>query len=474
MKKVAIIGSGISGLSAAYELKKKMEEGEDLDYVLLEASDSLGGVIVTEKVDGFLIEGGPDSFVSTKPQTIELASELGIGDELLNSSEENKGTFILSGGTVHRLPEGIMTMVPTKIEPFLKTKLISWPGKLRAAMDLVIPPKRNGEEESLAQFVKRRLGTEILDKIAEPLVAGIHASDPDRMSLKSTFPQFIRMEQDHGSLIKGSLALMKKAEEAKAKAQPGAEQRPKRTFFMSFKGGMQELTDTLASKLDREKLLTNRKVLKITHDGKKSCYEIGLGRQGSIFADAVIIAAPAHAAAHMLAEVDQTLAEKLEEIPYVDSATISLGFKNESLGGRPLVGFGVIIPLAEKRKLMAATWCSNKWAYRAPQGSFLVRGFVGGAKNQEYVNMDDESLIKLVRDELADLIGVTGEPQVARVFRWRKGLAQYTIGHAERVTMIENRVASYPGLFLAGSAYKGVGISDCIRTGQEAAKAACK
>ncbi len=468
MKKIAIIGGGISGLSAAYTFQKEEGVGKNFDYVLLEASNHLGGVVITEKVNGFLIEGGPDCYISTKPEVIKLANELGMGDRLLNSSEENKGPYIFSSGKLHELPEGIMTMVPTKLKPFLKTKLISWPGKLRAALDLIIPPKRNNDEESLGQFVRRRLGKEILDKIAEPLVGGIHASDPETMSLKSTFPRFIEMEKEYGSLIKGSLAVMRKAKEARKKAAVSSPKGPGRTFFMSFAGGMQELADTLVANLDKDKVLTGKKVDKIRFDKKNNGYKIDLAGGESLLADAVIVAAPAFAAAQMLEEVDGVLSQGLGEISYADSATISLGFKRENLRNIPK-GFGVIVPLAEGRRLMAATWSSNKWASRAKEGFFLARGFVGGSRNQKYVNLEDKDLIKLTQEELKIIAGIDAEPEVTKIYRWRKGMAQYTIGHAQRVAKIEDRASKLSGLFLAGNAYHGVGLSDCIKGGQEVA-----
>ncbi len=471
MKKVAIIGGGISGLSAAYSFKKRASQEKNFDYVLLEKLNRIGGTIITERVNGFLVEGGPDCFVSTKPQVIELANELGIGNRLLNSNEEKKGTFILSRGKLHELPEGLMTMVPSQLGPFLKTKLISWPGKLRIALDLVIPPKRTSNEESLSEFVRRRLGREVLEKIAEPLVGGVHAGDPDKMSLKSTFPRFIEMEEEYGSLIRGTLAMLKKAKETSGKTPSDLLKRPPRTFFMSLHEGMQELTDTLLNGLDRDKVLTGNEVQRIVWDKKKNRFEISVGQGESFMADTVIVAVPAFAAARMVRELDELLAQKLSEIPYVDSATISLGFKNENLGVCPQ-GFGVVIPLAEKKRLMAATWSSNKWAFRAGEGFFLARGFVGGARNQEYVRLDDQSLLKLVQEELKGIAGINGQPEVVRIFRWGKGMAQYTVGHSQRVAEIETRASARPGFFLAGNAYHGVGLSDCIKSGKEAANAA--
>ncbi len=469
MKRLAVIGGGISGLAAAYMLQKELDAGRNLDYMLLEAGDRLGGVIVTEKINGFLIEGGPDCFISTKPQVIQLANELGIGDQLINSSEENRGTYIYSDGTLHELPDGVMTMVPTKLGPFLKTDLISWPGKLRAALDLVIPRKRNGEEESVAQFVTRRLGKEILDKIAEPLVGGIHASDPETMSLESTFPRFIEMEKEYGSLIKGSLASMQKARQAKAKTASKRPPGPRRTFFVGMKGGLQQLTDMLASRLQADRIMTGTKVESIRkQDGG---YLIHLADRKPILADAIVLATPAFASAQIVGELDKSLAGELDQIPYVDAATISLGFNKADLKAVPR-GYGVIVPLAANRRLMAATWSSNKWANRAEEGYFLVRGFVGGSRNQQYVDLDDQALIDLVREELKIIAGIEAEPHVTRIFRWRKGMAQYTMGHTKRVAEIQRRCSSWPGLFLAGNAYHGVGLSDCIKHGQEAAKAA--
>jgi oxygen-dependent protoporphyrinogen oxidase len=401
VKKVAIIGGGITGLSAAYSIKKAIESGADIDYVVLEKSSRLGGKINTLRTeDGFIIEGGPDCFVSTKPWVFELARELGCEDRLIGSNDRNKKTYVLVNGKLRELPDGIMMMVPTKIKPFITTDLFSWFGKMRMAMDLLIPKKKESGDESLASFVNRRLGKEALDRIAEPLVAGIHAGDPDTMSLAATFPNFLEMEQKHGSLIKGMLTAMKKrptgqgsqgplgtqtvtkpktqttaqtaSTEMKGETCPAGhgnapESKPKRTFFMSFKGGMADLIDALYDALDKDKIVYDATVSRVEETTKPggALYKLHMANGDILEADAVIMAMPASATANILQDIDRPLSDVLRDIPMVSSATVTMAFRKKDLN-HDLKGFGFVVPSVEGRKIMATTWtkeCLNtQWA----------------------------------------------------------------------------------------------------------------
>ncbi len=467
MKKVVVIGGGITGLSAAYMLQKAVESGKQVDYLLVEKDDRLGGKIWTEQIDGYTVEGGPDCFLADKPGCFDMARETGIEDRIIGSNEASKKTYVFADNRLNRLPDGLMGLVPTKLVPFALSPLISWPGKIRMAFDLFIPKKQGDEDETLGSFVKRRLGKEALDKIAEPLIGGIHAGDPDKMSLKATFPRFIQMEQNYGSLLRAMLAARGKMPKPKP-PEPG---KPKRTFFMSFVGGMGELTDTIAAKLDPKKVLTGKTV---THIDKNTGggYLVHIEGMEPIAADAVILTAPAHEAVKVVEGLDKAMADNLAGIPQATSATVNLAFRRSDVN-TSLEAFGFIVPISEGRKIKAGTYSSTKWDYRTPDNDHvLIRAFVGGAMNQELVFQDDEVLLKMVLDELKDIVGLTASPVMHRIFRWVKGMPQYTIGHLDRVAAIEARTAANPGLYVVGGSYRGVGVPDCINVGKKAAEGA--
>jgi oxygen-dependent protoporphyrinogen oxidase len=473
LKRVVVIGGGISGLSTAYYLRQKaLRAGVDIEVMLIEKERTFGGCIVTEKADGFVIEGGPDCFLSEKPWTIRLCEDLGLAHRLLCTNEENRRVFILSRGTLHELPEGFMLMIPTSFTPFLKSSLISLPGKLRMAVDLFLPRKRSGEEESLAQFVRRRLGNEALEKIAEPLVAGIHAGTPETMSLISTFPRFIQLEEEYRSLILGMMARKRKARQL-AQRHSG----PKRTMFMALVGGMMELTDALSTRLDERSLLSHKKVVRIHRRGDSDphhpTYEVHVEGGETMRANCVILATPVHVTAGLLKEMDETLSEVLSSIPSVSTATISLVYRGNEIH-HPLNGFGFIVPRTEKRKVMASTWTSTKFTHRSPPGFVLLRAFVGGAQNEDLLNVDDEPMIEMVREELRDIMGITADPILTRIYRWEKSMPQYRLGHAQKLAQLEEGLLRYPGLYITGCAYRGIGISDCINDGEITAEKTLK
>lgn len=467
MKKIVVIGGGITGLSAAYEVQQAKEKGAAVDYLLVEKDDRLGGKIFTEKKDGYILEGGPDCFLSDKPWVAQMSEKIGITNRMIPSNDASKITYVYADKKLQRLPDGVMSLVPTKLVPFALSSLISWPGKIRMAFDLLIPKKKTDEDETLGSFVTRRLGQEALDKIAEPLIGGIHAGDPDQMSLKATFPRFIQMEQNHGSLIKAMLAGKKNMPKPKP-PEPG---KPRKTFFMTFKEGMAELTDTIAGNLDKSKILTGKTVEKISKDaeGKYTVYIEGMD---PVVADAVIVTAPAHEAAEIVKDLDAELYKNLAGIPLATSATVNLAFKRSDVN-ETLEAFGFIVPLSEGRKVKAGTYSSTKWDYRTPSDEYvLIRAFVGGAKNQELVYQEEDALLKMVLSELKDIIGLKAQPVMHRIYKWIKGMPQYTIGHLDRVAQIEARTAANPGLYVVGGSYRGVGVGDCINVGSQAAKKA--
>ncbi len=464
MKRLVIVGSGIAGLAAAYfVLEKAKKIGESIHLHLLDEKDRVGGCILTEKVNGFVIEGGPDCFLYEKPWALALCEKLGLGDRILNTNE-NRRIFILSNGKLHELPEGFMLMVPTSFTPFIKSSLISWPGKIRMAMDLFIPKKKSDEEESLADFVRRRLGEEALEKIAEPLVAGIHAGTPETMGLGSTFPRFIQMEKEYGSLIRGMLARRKMALQWQKRGGP------KRTMFLSLKDGLGEWVDSLREKIGKERISLKKKVvgLRRTEEGD---YDIQLSDGTSLETDSIILATPSFITAKIVEEMDSKLSEILLTIPYVSSATVSLAYHRSQIH-HPMDAFGFIIPRSEKRKIMASTWTSVKFNYRAPEDHVLLRVFVGGVNNEQLVDLDDDEMLRMIQEELKDIMDVEGDPILTRIYRWEKSMPQYLVGHLEKVARIEERTNLQPGLFLTGCAYKGIGISDSVHDAEIVAEKA--
>ncbi len=472
MKRVVIIGGGIAGLAAAYSLREHQGGGPPFEIVILEKNERLGGNIKTERTGGFLIEGGPDCFLSEKPWAMELCKRVGLADKLLATNEAYRKTYVLSGGKLHVLPEGVILMVPTKIMPLAYSTLISWPGKLRMAAELFIPKKKDDKDETLGSFVRRRLGREVLDKIAEPLVAGVHAGDPETMSVRSSFPKFVQLEQEHGSLIRGMLKKMALMKKSSAGAAKGAGPKKRVTMFMTLRDGLSELIETLSNSLSKspdDKIRTKVKVRSVEKTGKG--YAVSIEGGETLEADSVIVAAPAWVAASVLKSLDPVLEKELLSIPYVSTATISLGYRKSDIK-HPMDGFGFVVPKTEGRRIMAASWVSRKFDHRAPEGSVLIRCFVGGSKNSELVSVDEKEMVRMVRQELREIMGIEAEPVLARVFKWNASMPQYTVGHEERIASIEARVARYPSLFITGSAYHGIGISDSVRNGEIVAKKA--
>lgn len=479
MKKVIIIGGGAAGLGAAYKVRRAAAAGHDVDCVLIEKDDRLGGKLATEIVPDpeggeYVVDGGSDAFVSTKPAVARIARMLGIGEEMVPAREENKKTLIVKRGRLIELPDGIMMFAPTKLLPLATTSLYSWPGKFRMAMDWFLPRKERWAEgetaqqhdETLEEFVVRRMGREALDRVAEPLVGGVHASDPGQMSLAATFPNFLEMEQEFGSLVRGFLNERKKREEMKKKFPPKPGAKPW-AFFNTFHRGMQDLTDAMADAVGRERILTGAAATIIERAGDG--WRVTLGNGEVVEGDALIIATEAWAATRLMRDVDAAIADLLGEIPCSSSATVSMAFRAEDCPFDQ-TWFGILSPLVEERPLLAVTLSSAKWPDRAPEGRVLLRGFIGGPQNQHLLEAPDEELVETVRLQLVDLLKVRAdaEPIFTRVYRWNGGMPQYTIGHLDRVDEIERRTGEIAGLALAGGAFRGVGIPNCIESGERA------
>jgi oxygen-dependent protoporphyrinogen oxidase len=469
MPKIIIIGGGIAGLAAAVHLKAGAKAyDKTVEVLLLEKNNRIGGKFLTEKHDNFLIEAGPDSFLPEKVWTVNLAKHLGLEQEMLPSNDRFKGTFIYSNNKLHSLPEGVMLMVPTSFWPMAKSSLITWPGKMRMGMEVFVPRRSNADDESLASFVTRRLGRECLEKIAEPLVAGIHTSNPDNMSVLATFPRFVQMEQKSGSLILGMLASMKSRPHATLSGPPPKPGQPKMTYFMSFKNGMETLSRACAGYIGESSIRMGASVKSV--EPKNKGYRVVLDSGESLEADQVMIASASYDAAEMVKGFDSNLAAQLNKIEWSSSATVSIAFRREDIKV-PLKGFGFIVPRNEGKKINAATYSSIKWSFRAPDDHVMIRAFVGGGHHEELVHeLDDAGMVKMVLEEFNGIVGLKADPQVSRVYRWLKGMPKYTVGHLDRVSLINRTLSTHPGLHLIGCSYKGIGIGDCVHEAEVAAE----
>lgn len=463
---VAIVGGGISGLATAYYLQRQAErEPRPLRYTLLERSNRAGGKIITEQIAGFgdrpfVVEGGPDSFITQKPWAMQLARELGLEERILGTNDHLRKTYVLNRGKPTPLPDGVLMIVPTRFLPFALSPLISPLGKLRMGLDFFIPAKRDDEDETLADFIRRRLGDEALDKIAEPLMSGIYNAEAERQSLLATFPRFRDIEKRHGSLIRGMLAA-KRSPKPAAAAPNGAPPKPV-SMFTSLHDGTQELVDALSAQLTGD-IRLGVAVTALAAQPDRSGYRLTLDDGTALVARQVVLATPAFVSAGLLRPLSPGAADLLASIRYVSTGTISLGFRRDEVA-HPLNGFGVVIPRSERRPINAITWSSTKFNHRAPDGHVLLRVFFGGSRNPQMVDRADEELLAIVRSELDALLGIRAEPVFHRLFRWRNATPQYDAGHLQRVTAIEAALPT--GIYVTGSPYRGIGIPDCVHQAQ--------
>jgi oxygen-dependent protoporphyrinogen oxidase len=483
MPHVTIIGGGIAGLATAFYLQKKSREiGAAINYTLVESDSCFGGKITTDVVNEFVIEGGPDSFITQKPWGMQLCHDLGLTDRLIPTNDDRRNIYVLDKGKLVPFPGGYRLTVPTEFIPFVTSPLISPLGKLRMGLDWVIPPRRDKGDESLANFIRRRLGSEALDKIAGPIMAGIYVADPERLSLQSTFPMFAEMEQKYGSLIKAMRASKQASASGNAHHNTSGQQSAVggrfQAMFTSLRGGMGELVEALVAQLEGDlrpgcrvsdlrylspgfEVLLDSQSSGATHPAsERSASPLGFKT------DAVVLAVPAYNAAALVEPIEPQLAAQLKKIRYVSTATVSLGYHCADLPpDYGLNGFGFMIPKSEKRPILACTWSSTKFDHRAPADGVLVRLFIGGDGQDHLVDsLSDAELIDLARTEFASIMDLPVEPAVQRVFRWTKGNPQYDVGHLDRVMEMEQLAAKIPGLYLTGSAFRGIGIPDCVKS----------
>ena len=450
---VAVIGAGVAGLATAYELSR-----QGLSFVVLERSARRGGVILSERIEGFTIDAGPDSLLVQKPEGIRLCEELGLGDRLV-ATLPPRVAYIQRGGRLHPLPAASVLGVPTQLAPFARSELFSWPGKMRMAAELFMPRRRDGSDESIGAFMTRRFGREAAAYLAEPLLAGIHAGDVDRLSLAALFPRFVEAERTHGSLIR--------AFRAAAAARAGG--RDAESAFRSLPGGLSELVDALVKAIGCANVRTAAAVAAVDGSGP---FQVRTGGH-DVTARAVVLATPAYATASILESRDPELSRLCAAIRYSSVATVALAFDRGDVR-HPLDGSGFVVPRSEATGILAASWLSSKWPGRAPEGRVLLRTFMGGARDPDVLQRDDRALVTMSIEALRPLLGIERMPSLARVYRWERANAQHEVGHLDRLAAIETRLAQHPGLFVTGSGFRGVGIPDCIADARATARAVAR
>ena len=470
--RIVIAGGGIAGLTAAYRLGLARCQGAPIDEALVEAGDRVGGVIHTDHMDDCLVETGPDSFLREKPEAAALARELGLGDQLIGSNDVAHRTYMLHKGKLEPFPEGLMLMVPTRAWPVLSTPLIPLGSKITMAREWLLGRAPGGPapggDESVHEFITRHLGRGMLDNVTEPLLAGVYGGDPAELSAHSVLARFHQMEEEYGSLTRGALALGRKM----AGARQGS-------IFVTLRAGLGSLIGALTGVIGRDRIELRKRLVSIearsgcrqeTRDDVPHRYRLVFQDGSSREADSVILALPAWASAEVLAGLDRRLSGELANIPYNSALTVAVAY-NGRVRARLPRGFGFLVPRAERRSLLACTFVHAKFEDRAPANRALLRCFLGGSRQPEILEASDDQILHVVRSELRSILGLTDDPLFCRIYRWPRAMAQYTVGHGERLRAITGRVREHPGLYLAGNAYSGIGISDVIRTAETAARA---
>ena len=458
MIRIAIIGGGISGLAAAFEAEQRRAAGAEIEYVLYESSSQLGGVLRTEHVDGCVVEAGPDSFVTEKPWAADLCRAVGLGEQLIGSNDADRKTYILVRGRLVEMPDGLMFLVPTKILPTGLSPLFSWTTKLRMLREFFHPPRPVNQDESVAAFVTRHYGSEMVDRLADPLLSGVYGGEAANLSVPAVLPRFAEMERTHGSLGRAMLAARKHMAAGGHNSPP--------PLFTSLLNGMQQLTETVASRLKPSSLRTNAPVNAI--QAEAGGWVVSAGLQSDHF-DGVVIALPGSAAADVLRLANADLSAELAAIQYTSSITVGMGYDHEVRRSLP-PGFGFLVPRSEGKRLLAATFVHNKFPHRAPEDRALLRCFFAGSNAENVWPLTDRQIVENVRNELQQIIGLRAEPLFARVYKWKSAMAQYGVGHLDRLARIEKLRSQLPRLALAGNAYRGIGVPDCVRSGREAVR----
>ncbi len=444
---VVIVGGGIAGLSAAFELHKRGRS-----FVLLERSGRTGGVIFSERVGDLVVDGGPDSILTQKPEGIALCKELGLADRLV-PTKPPRLAYIQRAGRLHALPANSVLGIPTQVGPFLRTPLFTWHGKLRMGAEIFVPARTDDRDESIGAFIRRRFGDEAVTYLAEPLLAGIHAGDVDRLSIRALFPRFVETERAQGSLLRAF-----RRQRASMPPQPDG-------VFRSLPGGLSELVQALTAALPRASVRLDTAAARLS----RAPFAVVTHEDARYAARAVVLTSPAYVTGSLLREIDAELARLCSDIPYVSSGTVTLAFPRTAVA-HPLNGSGFVVPRVERTGIMAASWLSSKWPHRAPEGQVLMRVFVGGARDPDALGKRDDELVTVALDALRPLLGISGAPTFTRVYRFERRNAQHEVGHLDRMAAIERRLELTPGLFVTGSGFRGVGIPDCVADARATAR----
>jgi len=483
MLRIAVIGGGISGVSCAYFLKEQLgKQSLPCEIKIYEKSTRIGGAVYTESVDNSLYEGGVDSFLSEEFEILKLCRELSLQGEILNSDESRRETWVYWEGKLRKMPKGLMMSIPTSFWPFITDSLVSWPGKIRMGMDLFIPKKKDDEDESFGDFIRRRLGQEAFDKIAEPLISGITGADVETMSIKNTFPLYPDLEKEYGSLIKGLYQKRKKFLKASHKPEfkSGSKSGPKSTrtkysFFLSFKKGMNQLVERMANILGQETFVHGgiKTISRKADTAGATSFQILSDDGEKKEADLVILATPSYVSSQIVKDLDPTLADSLTTIPHNSAVIVNYTFKTSDIV-RPLKGFGFVVPWRENRSIKAGSWTSLKFPGRCPEGTTVVRASISGSKVEACIHAEDAQIDEWVRQDLQAIAGIEAHPLMYRVYRWPRSRPQYTLGHSERVATIFQHLSKHENLYLTGCAYSGAGVAKCIRQSRALAKKIAK
>ncbi len=462
VRQVVVLGGGVTGLVACYRLLQVSEAQEaPLKVHLIEASHRLGGVIETEFSDGLLMEKGPDCFLTTKPEGVALCEELGIGEGLVGTNECHRRSFVLRDQALLPVPRGYYLLAPYQIGPFLTSPVFSLFGKIRMAMDILLPRRREDADESLADFVRRRFGREALERMAQPMVAGIYSADPESLSLKATMPQFHEMEREHGSLILGLRKRMQRRGADEGVSASG----PRYGLFVSFARGMGVLADALVEKMDGVSVRLGCRAESL--ERKEQGWRVFLEDGERMEADAVCVTLPPRVAGRVLKRASPAVSKELMSIPSGSLATLNLVYRAEQVAN-PLHAMGFVVPAIENKTLLACSFSSTKFAGRVPAGKVLIRAFAGGEAASR-AGLSGEELTRRLVEELRPILGISGEPERKAFYRYEESLPHYLVGHLDKIGRIEGELEGTPGLALAGNAYRGVGIPDCVKSANEAA-----
>jgi protoporphyrinogen/coproporphyrinogen III oxidase len=463
-KRVIVIGGGISGLATAHRLSELAKDKHiPIQVTLLEASNRLGGVIETSHKDGFLFEGGPDSFISEKHAAIELAKRLGMDQDIISTQEAYRRSFIVRDGALAEVPKGFYLLAPTKLRTLMTMPLVSWFGKLRMALEPLVPRRADPSDESVASFIRRRLGREALERIGQPMIGGIYTGDTEKLSLQATLSKFRQMERQHGSI---TLALLRRKNSGKAERQASG---PRYSLFLSFKHGMGTLVTALVENMKDVSIVTNAKVSQVT---KQNAWLVTLENGRTFEADKICFALPAPRTSALLEPILPGVSEILREIKYESVVTVNVTYRESDFDASwpNKKGFGFVVPAVEGRNMVGCTIATCKFEGRAPERFVLLRAFLGGAHHEEILTLSDSEIGQVVTKELSELLGIAQKPTHVSIRRYFESMPQYHVGHLERVAQIHDRMENESDLFLTGNAYQGIGIPDCIAQGEATAE----